>query len=282
MVTQQYIEPDLKWQIDNISCQREVSLETAPLTTESGFLLWQKDIPKDYWGLGGQELIDRIHAAKARLGERCVVLGHHYQREDIIQFADYTGDSFNLARWAAEQRAAECIVFCGVHFMAEAADILSAPNQQVILPNMSAGCTMADMADPDDVLDCWEQLNQAGLAAETTPVTYMNSTASLKAFCGHNGGIVCTSSNATAVLQWGFAQRQRVLFFPISISAATPALSSASLRTKCWCGTLISLWVGTPLRNSPEPASSSGAAGARSTCALAESRSRKRVPSIPA
>ena len=214
MVTQQYIEPDLKWQIDNISCQREVSLETAPLTTESGFMLWQKDIPKDYWGLGGQELIDRIHAAKARLGERCVVLGHHYQREDIIQFADYTGDSFNLARWAAEQRTAECIVFCGVHFMAEAADILSAPNQQVILPNMSAGCTMADMADPDDVLDCWEQLNQAGLAAETTPVTYMNSTASLKAFCGHNGGIVCTSSNATAVLQWGFAQRQRVLFFP--------------------------------------------------------------------
>ena len=214
MVTQQYIQPDLKWQIDNISCQQAVSLETAPLSAEPGFLLWQKDIPERYWRLGGRELAGRINAVKAQLGARAVVLGHHYQREDIIQFADYKGDSFNLARWASQQRGAEYIVFCGVHFMAEAADILSAPDQQVVLPNMAAGCTMADMADPDDVLDCWQQLAAAGLSDSTLPVTYMNSTASLKAFCGGNGGIVCTSSNATAVLQWAFSQRERVLFFP--------------------------------------------------------------------
>ena len=214
MVTLKYVEPNLKWQIDNISCQTEVSLETAPLTEEAGFLLWQKNIPEQYWGLGGKELVDRIQQAKAKLGARAVVLGHHYQREDIIQFADFRGDSLNLARWAAEQRDADYIVFCGVHFMAEAADILSAPHQRVVLPNMAAGCTMADMAEPDDVLDCWEQLRAIGLAESTLPVTYMNSTASLKAFCGRNGGIVCTSSNAAAVLEWSFQERQRALFFP--------------------------------------------------------------------
>ena len=214
MVTLKYTEPELKWQIDNLSCQTAVSLETAPLTSEAGFVLWQKDIPEAYWRLGGKELVERVHRAKAKLGSQVVVLGHHYQREDIIQFADVKGDSFKLAQWAAQRPEAEYIVFCGVHFMAEAADVLSAPRQKVVLPNMSAGCTMADMADPDDVLDCWQQLEEIGLADSTLPVTYMNSTASLKALCGRNDGIVCTSSNATAVLEWAFEKRKRVLFFP--------------------------------------------------------------------
>jgi len=214
MVTLKFADPELKWQIDNISCQTQVSLETEPLSKEPGFILWQKDIPKEYWSVGGQELVQRVHAAKAKLGSKVVVLGHHYQREDIIQFADLKGDSFKLAQWASQQALAEYIVFCGVHFMAEAADVLSGPEQKVILPNMSAGCTMADMADPDDVLDCWKQLQEIGLAGSTVPVTYMNSTASLKAFCGENEGIVCTSSNAAAVLRWAFDKKERVLFFP--------------------------------------------------------------------
>ena len=214
MATMRFIESDLKWQIDNIACQQEVSLDTAPLSSEPGFLLWQKDIPKEYWSLAGQELTDRVRAARAKLGDKVLILGHHYQREDIIQFADLKGDSFKLAKWASDQQDAEYIVFCGVHFMAEAADVLSQPHQKVLLPNMAAGCTMADMADPDDVNDCWDQLTRLGLAERTMPVTYMNSTASLKALCGRNGGIVCTSSNAAAVLEWSFAQWERVLFFP--------------------------------------------------------------------
>ncbi len=142
------------------------------------------------------------------------MLGHHYQREDIIQFADFRGDSFKLAQWAAGQPDSEYIVFCGVHFMAEAADILSAPHQTVMLPNMAAGCSMADMADPDDVYAAWEELEEAGVADQVVPVTYMNSAASLKAFCGRHGGIVCTSSNADAVLRWAFERGQKVLFFP--------------------------------------------------------------------
>ena len=213
MTNLQFVDTNLKWQIDNIGCEIAVSLETEPLTSEPGFLLWQKDIPEAYWGLGGKALVDRINQAKARLAGKAVVLGHHYQREDIIQFADLKGDSFKLAQWAKEQQS-DFIVFCGVHFMAEAADVLSAPHQQVILPNMAAGCTMADMADPDDVMDCWEQLQQLGLAEKTVPVTYMNSTASLKAFCGRNEGIVCTSSNAPAVVTWAFQRGERVLFFP--------------------------------------------------------------------
>ena len=213
MTNLQFVDTNLKWQIDNIGCEIAVSLETEPLTNEPGFLLWQKDIPEAYWGLGGKALVDRINQAKARLAGKAIVLGHHYQREDIIQFADLKGDSFKLAQWAKEQQS-DFIVFCGVHFMAEAADVLSAPHQQVILPNMAAGCTMADMADPDDVMDCWEQLQQLGLAEKTVPVTYMNSTASLKAFCGRNEGIVCTSSNAPSVVTWAFQRGERVLFFP--------------------------------------------------------------------
>ncbi|MCH8201245.1 MAG: quinolinate synthase NadA [Chloroflexi bacterium] len=195
-------------------CTVDRPLETTPLSEEHAFAYWQNDIPEAYWDLDGEALAERIAAARAKLGERCVVLGHHYQREDIIQFADLRGDSFKLAQWAAERPDSEFIVFCGVHFMAEAADILSAPHQKVVLPNMSAGCSMADMAEPDDVYACWDELREAGIAESTIPVTYMNSAAALKAFCGENGGIVCTSSNAPNVYDWSFERGDKVLFFP--------------------------------------------------------------------
>ena len=194
-------------------CLADRPIETKPLSAEHAFAFWQKDIPEEYWSLGGEELRGRIGAARAKLGTRCVVLGHHYQREDIIQFADYRGDSFNLSRWAAEKADAEYIVFCGVHFMAESADILSAPQQKVVLPNMSAGCSMADMADPEDVYACWDELTEAGFEG-IVPVTYMNSAAALKGFCGKNGGIVCTSSNAPKVYDWALERGSKVLFFP--------------------------------------------------------------------
>jgi quinolinate synthase len=199
--------------LPGIACEAD-STQTVPLTEERSFAFWQQDIPRAYWDLAPQEIIERISVARAKLGERCIILGHHYQREDIIQFADFKGDSFKLAQWAAQHPEAEYIVFCGVHFMAEAADILSAPHQKVVLPNMAAGCSMADMADPDDVYACWEELEQAGVAQETVPITYMNSAASLKAFVGERGGAVCTSSNAPKVLEWAFARKPRALFFP--------------------------------------------------------------------
>src|SRR5437762_7383704 len=153
-------------------------------------------IPQFYAEMDGGELDRRIAAAKAALGKRLVILGHHYQRDEIIQYADYRGDSFKLAQLAVGRPEADYIVFCGVHFMAESADILSGPHQKVILPNLAAGCSMADMASTDDVLDCWAQLNETlGPDHGIVPVTYMNSAAALKAFCGHNGGIVCTSTN---------------------------------------------------------------------------------------
>jgi quinolinate synthase len=194
-------------------CVIDRPIETRPLAEERAFAFWQKDIPETYWHLDGAALKARIAEARRKLGARCVVLGHHYQREDIIQFADFRGDSFNLSRWAAERPEAEFIVFCGVHFMAESADILSAPHQKVILPNMSAGCSMADMADPEDVYACWEELHEAGITG-IVPITYMNSAAALKAFCGKNGGIVCTSSNATRVYEWAFQRGEKLLFFP--------------------------------------------------------------------
>jgi quinolinate synthase len=194
-------------------CVTDRPLDTRPLSEERAFAFWQKDIPEAYWHLDGAALAARIAEARRRLGTRCVVLGHHYQREDIIQFADYRGDSFNLARWAAERPETEFIVFCGVHFMAESADILSQRHQKVILPNMSAGCSMADMADPEDVYACWDELQAAGIT-DVIPITYMNSDASLKAFCGKNGGIVCTSSNAPKVYDWALRRGEKLLFFP--------------------------------------------------------------------
>src|SRR3954447_23191664 len=159
-------------------------------------------------------LVERARAAKEALGGRVFVLGHHYQRDEVIQFADVTGDSFKLAREAAARPAAEFIVFCGVHFMAESADILTTANQQVILPDLGAGCSMADMARLAQVEDAWDALADAGIADVTVPVTYMNSSADIKAFCGREGGAVCTSSNAQTVLRWAFARGEKVLFLP--------------------------------------------------------------------
>ena len=159
-------------------------------------------------------LVERARRAKAQLGERVFVLGHHYQRDEVIQFADVTGDSFKLAREAAARPEAEFIVFCGVHFMAESADILTSADQQVVLPDLAAGCSMADMARLAQVEDCWDVLADAGVADVTVPVTYMNSSADIKAFCGREGGVVCTSSNAKKVLEWAFARGEKVLFLP--------------------------------------------------------------------
>ncbi|MGW9114433.1 quinolinate synthase NadA [Microbacterium sp. NPDC055683] len=183
----------------------------------------QGELPRAYREAPEAELHDRIRAAKAALGDRVVVLGHFYQRDEVVQHADYVGDSFQLANAALAHPAAEAIVFCGVHFMAETADMLSGPEQAVILPNLAAGCSMADMADIDQVEECWEQLEDvlgpldapdADGLVPVVPVTYMNSSAAIKGFVGRHGGIVCTSSNASTVLEWAFARGRRVLFFP--------------------------------------------------------------------
>jgi quinolinate synthase len=164
------------------------------------------------------DLVARAHAAREQLGDRAFVLGHHYQRDEVIEFADVTGDSFKLARDAAHRPDAEFIVFCGVHFMAESADILTAAHQQVVLPDLAAGCSMADMAAISQVEDCWEVLEDVGVAEQVVPVTYMNSSAAIKAFTGRHGGTVCTSSSAKAALTWAFEQRPAgrgtVLFLP--------------------------------------------------------------------
>jgi len=170
-------------------------------------------LPEAYLGLSDDEMDARITAAKQALGTRLVVLGHHYQRDEVIKFADYTGDSFRLARQIASRPDADYIVFCGVHFMAESADVLCAPHQQVILPDLAAGCSMADMADPDQLATCWEELTQMGITG-VVPVTYINSAASIKAFVGERGGTVCTSSNAAATLKWAFERGEKVLFLP--------------------------------------------------------------------
>ncbi|MEU6997542.1 quinolinate synthase NadA [Nonomuraea sp. NPDC046570] len=159
-------------------------------------------------------LVERARKAKAALGDRLFVLGHHYQRDEVIQFADVTGDSFKLAQQAAARPEAEYIVFCGVHFMAESADILTGDAQRVVLPDLAAGCSMADMATFDQVEDTWDALADAGLAEKVIPVTYMNSSADIKAFCGRNGGVVCTSSNARRALDWAFERGEKVLFLP--------------------------------------------------------------------
>jgi quinolinate synthase len=156
----------------------------------------------------------RIAAARAALGERLVILGHHYQRDEVIQFADYTGDSYKLANAIATHPNADYIVFCGVHFMAESADILARPHQRIILPDLAAGCSMADMAPADQLEICWSELRQLGIADRVTPVTYINSAASIKALVGENGGTVCTSSNAAATLKWAWQQKEKVLFLP--------------------------------------------------------------------
>jgi len=178
-------------------------------------------LPQVYRDASPEELDRRILAAKRELGDRLLILGHFYQRDEVVKYADFVGDSFQLAQVTRSKPDAEAIVFCGVHFMAETARMLSGKNQQVILPNLAAGCSMADMADLDSVTECWEQLEElfgtepdADGRMPVIPVTYMNSSAALKGFCGAHGGIVCTSSNANVVLKWAFERGQRVLFFP--------------------------------------------------------------------
>jgi quinolinate synthase len=173
----------------------------------------QAPLPAEYRSLTPDELDERIGKARAALGSRLVILGHHYQRDEIIRYADLRGDSFKLSQLAAARPEAELIVFCGVHFMAESADILSGESQQVVLPNLAAGCSMADMANLDDVEACWDELRRI-CGEGTIPVTYMNSAADLKAFTGRNGGVVCTSSNAPVLVRWAMEQGERVLFFP--------------------------------------------------------------------
>jgi quinolinate synthase len=177
------------------------------------------ECPGDLPSPSDPALVERARAAKEALGGRVFILGHHYQRDEVIQFADVTGDSFKLARDAAARPEAEYIVFCGVHFMAESADILTSPDQLVVLPDLAAGCSMADMARLSQVEDCWDALADAGVADAVVPVTYMNSSADIKAFCGRHGGAVCTSSNAEVALGWAFAQKPdapdtKVLFLP--------------------------------------------------------------------
>ena len=181
----------------------------------------RQPLPEEYLGLSDEEMDRRIAAARATLGKRLVILGHHYQRDEIIKFADYTGDSFKLAGEISKHPEAEFIVFCGVHFMAESADVLCAPHQQVILPDLAAGCSMSDMAEPEQLENCWNDLEQMGILPgaggdrqPVLPVTYVNSAASIKAFVGERGGVVCTSSNAAATLKWAWQRGERVLFLP--------------------------------------------------------------------
>ena len=209
------LKPNPYFPIAQLQCETDTGIDTIPLALEQSFPSWQTSIPERYTKMDAEELSRRIRGARATLGEQVVILGHHYQREDIIQFADDRGDSFALAQYAASHPEAPYIVFCGVHFMAEAADILAAPHQQVILPNIEAGCSMADMANDADVNQAWRELGELyGGTDDIIPVTYMNSAASLKAFCGKNGGVVCTSSNAAKVLEWAFERGKRVFFFP--------------------------------------------------------------------
>jgi quinolinate synthase len=168
---------------------------------------------ENYLAMPDRSMDGRIAEARAKLGATTVILGHHYQRDEVVRFADFTGDSYKLSKTAAASEA-EYIVFCGVHFMAESADVLAREGQQVILPDLNAGCSMADMAEISQVEDCWDALERAGLAGETIPVTYINSTAAIKAFCGEHGGLVCTSSSARAAMEWAFARGKRILFLP--------------------------------------------------------------------
>jgi quinolinate synthase len=172
------------------------------------------ECPGDLPAPSDPDLVNRARAAKAALGDRVFILGHHYQRNEVIEFADVTGDSFKLAQQAAAHPEAEFIVFCGVHFMAESADILTSAHQQVVLPDLAAGCSMADMAEISQVEDCWAALDRAGVAEVTVPITYMNSSAAIKSFTGKHGGSVCTSSNAERSMAWAFEQGEKVLFLP--------------------------------------------------------------------
>ncbi len=181
-----------------------------------------------------ESLVDRARTARAALGDRALILGHHYQRDEVIDFADITGDSFKLAQSAAAQSSAEYIIFCGVHFMAESADILTAENQKVILPDLAAGCSMADMATANQVNECWNDLETLGVAAKTIPVTYMNSSAAIKSFTGEHGGTICTSSNAEKAMRWALEKGEKILFIPDQhLGRNTAILSLGLTRADC-------------------------------------------------
>lgn len=199
---------------DPTTCPTD-KLQPRPLIEEPAFISWQQDIPNTYLEMSPEELDTRIHAARETLGKSLVVLGHHYQRDEVIQYADHTGDSFKLAQIAANTEGIDTVLFCGVHFMAESADILTDPSVRIILPNMAAGCSMADMADPDDVYEAWDTLEDIlGDSAKVIPITYMNSAATLKAFVGEREGLVCTSSNAPRAFEYAFERGEKILFFP--------------------------------------------------------------------
>ncbi len=196
-------------------CKPEDQLPAKSLAEELAVNVRWQEIPAEYLHYSPEELDRRIHQARRKLGKSVMVLGHHYQREEVIKYADFQGDSFLLSQEAASKPEASYIVFCGVHFMAETACILCAPHQKVILPNLTAGCSMADMAPIEDVEDGWADLQEVlGGHGGIVPITYMNSVASIKALCGRNGGAVCTSSNAAKVVEWGFQQGERILFLP--------------------------------------------------------------------
>lgn len=196
-------------------CRSDGNLRTQTLEEEfKAGVRWQK-IPTRYLKLSPEEIDSGIAEARKALGNQVVLLGHHYQREDVIKYADFRGDSYLLSKQAAAVKEARAIVFCGVHFMAETADILSSDRQSVILPNMAAGCSMADMANIEQVEDCWDDLRSVlGETGQVIPITYMNSTAAIKALCGRNNGIVCTSSNADRAFKWAYERGERVLFLP--------------------------------------------------------------------
>ena len=212
IIPSDYQPPRLQPDLPDADC--EDGIATVPLAQEPHLPQWQPEIPERYLGMDAAELRERIGRARERLGERLVILSHHYQRDDVVQFADFLGDSLKLSQQAAARGDADFILFCGVHFMAESADILTRPDQIVMLPNLAAGCSMADMAAPDDVYHSWDELGEVVDTERVIPITYMNSDAALKAFVGERGGAVCTSSNASAVLRWAFARGDRVLFFP--------------------------------------------------------------------
>jgi quinolinate synthase len=195
-------------------CRTEDELPAKPLAEEMAVNVRWQEIPAEYLHYTAEELDSRIGEARRKLGKTVTILGHHYQREEVIKYADFQGDSYLLSREAATRPEADYIVFCGVHFMAETACILAAPHQKVILPNITAGCSMADMAPMEDVEDAWADLEEVLGPGGIIPVTYMNSIAGIKALCGRNGGTVCTSSNAEAVLKWAFQQGEKVLFLP--------------------------------------------------------------------
>lgn len=195
-------------------CKTEDELPAQPLIDELKVNIRWQEIPVEYLRLNVEELDGRIARARLALGSKLMILGHHYQRDEVIKYADVRGDSYLLSKLASANSKADYVVFCGVHFMAETARILGSDNQTVILPNITAGCSMADMAPTDDVLDAWDDLTKILEDQSIVPVTYMNSTAEIKALCGRNGGIVCTSSNAADVFKWAFQKAKRILFLP--------------------------------------------------------------------